>query len=241
MLEIKNLTKKFGDKVAVDNIDLSVKSGEIYGFLGPNGAGKTTTIKMIVGMLMPDGGSITVDGIDAIHDDVEAKRQIAYVPDSPEIYDIMTGRQYLNFIADVFELSDEERNKQINRYAEVFEMQDNLDVMIAGYSHGMKQKIVIMGALIHSPKLLILDEPMVGLDAKSSFRLKEIMRALADEGRTVFFSTHVMEVAENICDRIGIINRGKVIAVGTLDEIKAAAKDTGSLEKIFLELTDDRA
>lgn len=241
MLEIKNLTKKFGDKVAVNDIDLSVKSGEIYGFLGPNGAGKTTTIKMIVGMLMPDGGNITVDGIDAINDDVEAKRQIAYVPDSPEIYDIMTGRQYLNFIADVFELSDEERNKQIDRYAEVFEMQDNLDVMIAGYSHGMKQKIVIMGALIHSPKLLILDEPMVGLDAKSSFRLKEIMRALADEGRTVFFSTHVMEVAENICDRIGIINRGKVIAVGTLDEIKAAAKDTGSLEKIFLELTDDRA
>lgn len=241
MLEIKNLTKKFGEKVAVDNIDLSVKSGEIYGFLGPNGAGKTTTIKMIVGMLMPDGGSISVDGIDAIHDDVEAKRHIAYVPDSPEIYDIMTGRQYLNFIADVFELSDEERNKQIDRYAEVFEMQDNLDVMIAGYSHGMKQKIVIMGALIHSPKLLILDEPMVGLDAKSSFRLKEIMRSLADEGRTVFFSTHVMEVAENICDRIGIINRGKVIAVGTLDEIKAAAKDTGSLEKIFLELTDDRA
>lgn len=241
MLEIKNLTKKFGDKVAVDNIDLSVKSGEIYGFLGPNGAGKTTTIKMIVGMLMPDGGSINVDGIDAINDDVEAKRQIAYVPDSPEIYDIMTGRQYLNFIADVFELSDEERNKQIDRYAEVFEMQDNLDVMIAGYSHGMKQKIVIMGALIHSPKLLILDEPMVGLDAKSSFRLKEIMRALANEGRTVFFSTHVMEVAENLCDRIGIINRGKIIAVGTLDEIKAAAKDTGSLEKIFLELTDDRA
>lgn len=241
MLEIKNLTKKFGDKVAVDNIDLSVKSGEIYGFLGPNGAGKTTTIKMIVGMLMPDGGSISVDGIDVINDDVEAKRQIAYVPDSPEIYDIMTGRQYLNFIADVFELSDEERNKQIDRYAEVFEMQDNLDVMIAGYSHGMKQKIVIMGALIHSPKLLILDEPMVGLDAKSSFRLKEIMRALADEGRTVFFSTHVMEVAENLCDRIGIINRGKIIAVGTLDEIKAAAKDTGSLEKIFLELTDDRA
>lgn len=241
MLEIKNLTKKFGDKVAVDNIDLSVKSGEIYGFLGPNGAGKTTTIKMIVGMLMPDGGSINVDGIDAINDDVEAKRQIAYVPDSPEIYDIMTGRQYLNFIADVFELSDEERNKQIDRYAEVFEMKDNLDVMIAGYSHGMKQKIVIMGALIHSPKLLILDEPMVGLDAKSSFRLKEIMRALADEGRTVFFSTHVMEVAENLCDRIGIINKGKIIAVGTLDEIKAAAKDTGSLEKIFLELTDDRA
>lgn len=241
MLEIKNLTKKFGDKVAVDNIDLSVKSGEIYGFLGPNGAGKTTTIKMIVGMLMPDGGSINVDGIDAINDDVEAKRQIAYVPDSPEIYDIMTGRQYLNFIADVFELSDEERNKQIDRYAELFEMKDNLDVMIAGYSHGMKQKIVIMGALIHSPKLLILDEPMVGLDAKSSFRLKEIMRALADEGRTVFFSTHVMEVAENLCDRIGIINRGKIIAVGTLDEIKAAAKDTGSLEKIFLELTDDRA
>lgn len=241
MLEIKNLTKKFGDKVAVDNIDLSVKSGEIYGFLGPNGAGKTTTIKMIVGMLMPDGGSISVDGIDVINDDVEAKRQIAYVPDSPEIYDIMTGRQYLNFIADVFELSDEERNKQIDRYAEVFEMKDNLDVMIAGYSHGMKQKIVIMGALIHSPKLLILDEPMVGLDAKSSFRLKEIMRALADEGRTVFFSTHVMEVAENLCDRIGIINRGKIIAVGTLDEIKAAAKDTGSLEKIFLELTDDRA
>lgn len=241
MLEIKNLTKKFGDKVAVDNIDLSVKSGEIYGFLGPNGAGKTTTIKMIVGMLMPDGGSISVDGIDAINDDVEAKRQIAYVPDSPEIYDIMTGRQYLNFIADVFELSDEERNKQIDRYAEVFEMKDNLDVMIAGYSHGMKQKIVIMGALIHSPKLLILDEPMVGLDAKSSFRLKEIMRALADDGRTVFFSTHVMEVAENLCDRIGIINKGKIIAVGTLDEIKAAAKDTGSLEKIFLELTDDRA
>lgn len=239
MLEIKNLTKKFGEKVAVNNIDITVKPGEIYGFLGPNGAGKSTTIKMIVGILLPDSGTINIKGIDAINNDLEAKRHIAYVPDNPEVYEHMTGRQYLNFMADVFKMGVNERNAAIEKYADIFEMKGNLDIQIVGYSHGMKQKIVLMGALIHDPDLLILDEPMVGLDAKSSFRLKEIMRERTREGKSVFFSTHVMEVAENLCDRISIINRGNLIAVGTLEEIKAQAKDTGSLEKIFLELTDD--
>ena len=232
MIKIENLRKTFATKIAVNDLTLDVPSGVVYGFLGPNGAGKTTTIKMIVGMLRQDGGKIEIDGIDTLENPIESKKKFAYVPDNPDIYDTMTARQYLNFMADVFSLSLEKRNENI------FEMTDNLDATISTLSHGMKQKIVLIGALIHEPKLLILDEPMVGLDAKSSFRLKNIMREVANDGGTVFFSTHVMEVAEKMCDEIAIINKGKLIAQGSLDDIKAAAKDSGSLEKIFLELTE---
>ena len=238
MINIENLSKSFGDKLALDNLNLKVKKGEIFGFLGPNGAGKTTTIKMIVGMLKQDKGHILIDGIDTLKDPIEAKKKFAFVPDNPDVYETMTGRQYLNFIGDVFEISLDKREENIKKYQEIFEMKENLDLLISSYSHGMKQKIVLMGALIHEPDLLILDEPMVGLDAKSSFRLKNIMRQLCDSGKSVFFSTHVMEVAEKVCDRIGIINKGKLIAVGSLEEIKNQADDEGSLEKIFLELTE---
>lgn len=238
MINIENLSKSFGDKLALDNLNLKVKKGEIFGFLGPNGAGKTTTIKMIVGMLKQDKGHILIDGIDTLKDPIEAKKKFAFVPDNPDVYETMTGRQYLNFIGDVFEISLDKREENIKKYQEIFEMKENLDLLISSYSHGMKQKIVLMGALIHEPDLLILDEPMVGLDAKSSFRLKNIMRQLCDSGKSVFFSTHVMEVAEKVCDRIAIINKGKLIAVGSLEEIKNQADDEGSLEKIFLELTE---
>lgn len=238
MINIENLSKSFGDKLALDNLNLKVKRGEIFGFLGPNGAGKTTTIKMIVGMLKQDKGHILIDGIDTLKDPIEAKKKFAFVPDNPDVYETMTGRQYLNFIGDVFEISLDKREEDIKKYQEIFEMEESLDLLISSYSHGMKQKIVLMGALIHEPDLLILDEPMVGLDAKSSFRLKNIMRQLCDSGKSVFFSTHVMEVAEKVCDRIGIINKGKLIAVGSLEEIKNQADDEGSLEKIFLELTE---
>lgn len=238
MINIENLSKSFGDKLALDNLNLKVKRGEIFGFLGPNGAGKTTTIKMIVGMLKQDKGHILIDRIDTLKDPIEAKKKFAFVPDNPDVYETMTGRQYLNFIGDVFEISLDKRGENIKKYQEIFEMEENLDLLISSYSHGMKQKIVLMGALIHEPDLLILDEPMVGLDAKSSFRLKNIMRQLCDSGKSVFFSTHVMEVAEKVCDRIGIINKGKLIAVGSLEEIKNQADDEGSLEKIFLELTE---
>lgn len=238
MINIENLSKSFGDKLALDNLNLKVKRGEIFGFLGPNGAGKTTTIKMIVGMLKQDKGHILIDGIDTLKDPIEAKKKFAFVPDNPDVYETMTGRQYLNFIGDVFEISLDKREENIKKYQEIFEMEESLDLLISSYSHGMKQKIVLMGALIHEPDLLILDEPMVGLDAKSSFRLKNIMRQLCDSGKSVFFSTHVMEVAEKVCDRIGIINKGKLIAVGSLEEIKNQADDEGSLEKIFLELTE---
>lgn len=238
MINIENLSKSFGDKLALDNLNLKVKRGEIFGFLGPNGAGKTTTIKMIVGMLKQDKGHILIDGIDTLKDPIEAKKKFAFVPDNPDVYETMTGRQYLNFIGDIFEISLDKREENIKKYQEIFEMEENLDLLISSYSHGMKQKIVLMGALIHEPDLLILDEPMVGLDAKSSFRLKNIMRQLCDSGKSVFFSTHVMEVAEKVCDRIAIINKGKLIAVGSLEEIKNQADDEGSLEKIFLELTE---
>lgn len=187
MINIENLSKSFGDKLALDNLNLKVKRGEIFGFLGPNGAGKTTTIKMIVGMLKQDKGHILIDGIDTLKDPIEAKKKFAFVPDNPDVYETMTGRQYLNFIGDVFEISLDKREENIKKYQEIFEMKENLDLLISSYSHGMKQKIVLMGALIHEPDLLILDEPMVGLDAKSSFRLKNIMRQLCDSGKSVFF------------------------------------------------------
>lgn len=238
MLELTGVTKRFGSKTAADHVDLKVNAGEIFGFLGPNGAGKTTTIKMIVGLLKPDEGKILVDGVDVAQEPLEAKRRLSFVPDNPEVYEKMTGMQYLNFLSNVYELSLEERESRIRRYTEVFEMTSNLSEDISGYSHGMQQKICLIGALLHEPRILILDEPMVGLDPKSSFRLKELMRERCDGGNTVFFSTHVMEVAEKICDRLAIIKEGKIIALGSFEEIKAQAEEEGSLEKIFLELTE---
>lgn len=238
MIEIRNLSKSYGNKKAVNNISLHVEPGEIFGFLGPNGAGKTTTIKMIVGLLEQDEGEIRVSGLDTRENSLETKRLFSYLPDSPELYPNLTGRGYLNFLSDVYGVSQKARNEAIIHYGEVFAMEEAVDQFISSYSHGMKQKIALMGALIHEPKVLIMDEPMVGLDPKSSFRLKEIMKDLCNQGRSVFFSTHVMEVAEQLCDRIAIIDRGKIIALGTMDEIRAQAQDQGSLEKIFLELTE---
>lgn len=241
MLNIKNVSKSYGKgKVkAVDNINLEVKSGEIFGFLGPNGAGKTTTIKMIVGLLKPDEGNITIDGVNVWQDPLLAKSMISYVPDNAEVYDKLKGIDYLNFIADMYGISKEERRSKIEYYTQLFNIENALGNIIGSYSHGMKQKIVLTAALINNPNLFILDEPMVGLDPKSSFNLKEIMRKMCDEGKTVFFSTHVMEVAEKLCDRIAIINKGEIVTVGTMDQLRSHAKEKQSLENIFLELTDN--
>lgn len=240
MLKIENISKSYGkgSVKAVDNIDLEIKSGEIFGFLGPNGAGKTTTIKMIVGLLKPDGGKISIDGVDVWDSPLEAKSKISYVPDNPEIYDKLKGIEYLNFIADMYEIPKEERIKNIEYYTKLFNIEHALGDIIGSYSHGMKQKIVLTSALITNPDLFILDEPMVGLDPKSAFNLKEIMRKMCNDGKTVFFSTHVLEVAEKICDRIAIINKGKIITVGTMEELREHAKEKESLENIFLELTE---
>ncbi|MFS8540563.1 MAG: ABC transporter ATP-binding protein [Tissierellales bacterium] len=241
MLKLKNLSKTYskGQIKAVDNITLEVKPGEIFGFLGPNGAGKTTTIKMIVGLLKPDEGKVFIDGIDVWENPLEAKKKISYVPDTPEVYDKLKGIEYLNFIADIYGVPKDIRQERIEKYLDIFELENAIGNIIGSYSHGMKQKLVLISALIHEPELFILDEPMVGLDPKSSFNLKEIMRQRCKEGKTVFFSTHVLEVAEKLCDRIAIINKGKIIALGTMDELRSAAEDKESLEKIFLELTDD--
>jgi len=240
LLKIQNVSKTYGKaKVkAVDNISLEVKPGEIFGFLGPNGAGKTTTIKMIVGLLKPDEGIITVNGVNVWEEPLKAKSMISYVPDSPEIYDKLKGIEYLNFIADMYGISKEERKRKLDYYLDLFEIKDAVGDVIASYSHGMKQKIVLTAALLNNPELFILDEPMVGLDPKSAFNLKEIMRDMCNKGKTVFFSTHVLEVAEKLCDRIAIINKGKIIALGTMDELRSHAEERESLEKIFLELTE---
>ncbi|HZK09760.1 MAG TPA: ABC transporter ATP-binding protein [Clostridia bacterium] len=238
MVHISNVSKSYAGKKAVDNISFDVDCGEIFGFLGPNGAGKTTTIKMIVGLLAQDSGTIKIQGIDVEKNSLESKKLLSYVPDNPELYANLTGRAYLNFLADVYGVSEEDRQRRIEKYGQLFEMQDSVDQFISSYSHGMKQKMAVMGALIHDPDLLIMDEPMVGLDPKSAFRLKELMRERCDKKKSVFFSTHVMEVAEKICDRIAIISKGEIIAVGSMEEIRKQARDKGSLEKIFLELTE---
>lgn len=241
MLKLQNITKTYskGAIKAVDNINLDIKPGEIFGFLGPNGAGKTTTIKMIVGLLKPDEGEILLDGVNIWEESLLAKSMISYVPDNPEIYDRLNGIEYLNFIADMYGISKDDRQQKIQYYSELFNIQDALGDIINSYSHGMKQKLVLTSALLNDPKLFILDEPMVGLDPKSSFNLKEIMRKMCDEGKTVFFSTHVMEVAEKLCDRIAIINKGNIIALGTMEELRSHAKERGTLENIFLELTEN--
>ena len=239
MLKLNGISKSYnkGAIKAVDNVSLDIKSGEIFGFLGPNGAGKTTTIKMIVGLLKPDSGTIQVDGVNAWEEPIKAKRMISYVPDNPEIYDKLKGIEYLNFIADMYGITNESRVEKIDYYLEMFSIKDAIGDIIGSYSHGMKQKLVLTSALITDPSLFILDEPMVGLDPKSAFNLKEIMRQMCDEGKTVFFSTHVLEVAEKICDRIAIINKGQIVAMGTMEELRSNAKEEESLENIFLELT----
>lgn len=239
MITIENVSKTYnkGAVKAVDNLNLIVKKGEIFGFLGPNGAGKTTTIKMIVGLLNPDEGRVSIDGVDNRQNTLEAKRSIGYVPDNPNLYDRLTGTEYLNFMADVYQVSPDERKQRIAHYLDMFELQDAAADLIKSYSHGMKQKIALTGALVHNPSVWILDEPMVGLDPKSAHLLKEQMREHCDRGNTVFFSTHIMEVAEKLCDRIGIIHRGRLIAIGTLDELRQG-DNRDSLENIFLELTE---
>lgn len=241
MLKIEDIGKSYasGKIKAVDSVDLVINKGEIFGFLGPNGAGKSTTIKMIVGLLMPDRGKILLDGTDVWREPLKAKRMISYVPDNPEIYDRLKGLEYLNFVADMYGIGTEERREKIDRYSRIFSIQESLGNLVGSYSHGMKQKLVLVSALLNNPQLFILDEPMVGLDPRSAFNLKEIMRSMCDQGKTVFFSTHVMEVAEKLCDRIAIINKGKIIALGTMEELRTFAEEKGSLENIFLELTEN--
>lgn len=239
MIDIRNITKSYnnGAVKAVDNLCLEVKKGEIFGFIGPNGAGKTTTIKMIVGLLNPDKGNILINGIDIMKDSIEAKRRIGYVPDNPVLYERLTGTEYLNFMADIYGVPAHVRLERIEHYLNMFELEDAAPDLIKSYSHGMKQKIALTGALIHNPEVWILDEPMVGLDPKSSHLLKNQMREHCDKGNTVFFSTHVLDVAEKLCDRVGIIHKGKLIAIGTMDELRQGDIKE-SLENIFLELTE---
>lgn len=239
MIDIRNVSKSYnkGSVKAVDNLSLRVDKGEIFGFLGPNGAGKTTTIKMIIGLLNPDEGSIIINGTDIGKNALEAKRSIGYVPDNPNLYERLTGTEYLNFMADVYQVSAEQRRQRIEHYLEMFGLNDAASDLIKSYSHGMKQKIALTGALIHNPAVWILDEPMVGLDPKSAHLLKEQMREHCGKGNTVFFSTHILEVAEKLCDRIGIIHKGMLVASGTMDELRQG-DNKDSLENIFLELTD---
>lgn len=240
MIEVKNLTKDYGNKIAVDDISFEVRDGEILGFLGPNGAGKTTTISMIVGLLEPTSGSIVMDNdIDVIDNSYEAKKRISFLPDNPEVYENMTGRKFVQFVANIYEVNKKDMEDLLIEYADLFGLTDSLDSHISSYSHGMKQKISLISALISDPDVLILDEPMVGLDPKSSFNLKNIMRERCDRGKSVFFSSHVMEVVEKICDRIIIINKGKIIAEGTIDELKNHSNYQGDLEQLFLELTNE--
>lgn len=232
MLRIENLTKKFGDKKAVDSLSLHIEPGEIYGFIGHNGAGKTTTIKSIVGILKFDEGEILVDGMSVKENPIECKKKIAYIPDNPDLYEFMTGISYLNFIADIYNVSSQDRTERIKKYGDLLELTDDLAQPISAYSHGMKQKLAIISAWIHNPKLIIMDEPFVGLDPKSSHILKEMMRDVCDKGGAIFFSTHVLEVAEKLCDKIAIIKNGKLIKSGTMEEVKGDE----SLEAVFLEM-----
>ncbi len=240
MIEFVNVSKSYNGTVkAVDDLTLSVPEGQIIGFLGPNGAGKTTTIKIITGVLNADSGSITINGIDIKERPLDAKRQFGFVPDSPDMFLRLKGIEYLNFMADIYNVSGDLRGKRIQELSESFEMEAALNDQIQSYSHGMRQKIIIMGVLIHDPSVWILDEPMTGLDPKSSFTLKEMMKNHAAAGKTVFFSTHVLEVAEKLCDKVAIINKGKLLFYGTMNEIREHFKSNGSLEKIFLELTEN--
>ncbi len=236
MLQINSLTKTYGDKKAVDNLTLHIQPGEIYGFIGHNGAGKTTTIKSCCGILQFEEGEILIDGISIKDDPIACKKQLAYIPDNPDLYEFMSGMQFLNFIADIFEVSAVDRASRIKKYADLLGLTGDLGQSIASYSHGMKQKLAIISALIHEPKLIIMDEPFVGLDPKASHQLKQLMREICDNGGAIFFSTHVLEVAEKLCDKIAIIKGGKLIKAGDTEEVKGDS----SLESVFLELEDEK-
>ena len=235
MLYIKNLTKTYGEKKAVDDLSLHIAPGEIYGFIGHNGAGKTTTLKSVTGILQFDSGEITIGGRSIRQDPIGCKAQMAYIPDNPDLYEFMTGIKYLNFIADIFGIPSDVRLERIRKYADLFELTDDLAEPIAAYSHGMKQKLAIISAWLHAPKLVIMDEPFVGLDPVAAHLLKGMMREVCDEGGAIFFSTHVLEVAEKLCDKIAIIKEGKLIRFGTMEEVRG----DDSLEEVFLELEDE--
>ena len=232
MLKIEHLTKTYGEKKAVDDLSLHIAPGEIYGFIGHNGAGKTTTLKSIAGILRFDEGEITIDGTSVKNDPLACKKKLAYIPDNPDLYEFMTGIKYLKFISDIFGVSADDRQARIRKYADLFELTNDLAQPIASYSHGMKQKLAIISAWVHEPRLIIMDEPFVGLDPKASHLLKGMMRELCDRGGAIFFSTHVLEVAEKLCDKVAIIKAGKLIRSGTMEEVKG----DDSLEEVFLEL-----
>ena len=236
MLRIEHLTKTYGDKKAVDDLSLHILPGEIYGFIGHNGAGKTTTLKSVVGILQFDEGEILIDGKSIRTQPLACKREIAYIPDNPDLYEYMTGIKYLNFVADIFGVSAEDRQARIRDYADRFELTKDLAQPIAAYSHGMKQKLAIISAWLHQPRLILMDEPLVGLDPKASHLLKGMMREICQQGGAIFFSTHVLEVAEKLCDKVAIIKGGKLIRSGTMEEVKG----DDSLEDVFLELEGEQ-
>lgn len=236
MLTIRNLTKTFSKKTAVDNLSLTIRPGEIYGFIGHNGAGKTTTIKAVCGILRFDAGEIEIDGISVKAQPVLAKQRLAYLPDNPDLYEFLSGIKYLNFIADIFGLTQAQREERIKSLADAYELTPDLGQPISAYSHGMKQKLAVIGALIHEPRLLVLDEPFTGLDPKASFLLKQQMKQLCAQSGAVFFSTHVLDVAEKLCDRVGILRQGRLVAEGSVEEVKGKE----SLEEVFLELEGER-
>lgn len=240
MIEVKNFTKAYSNgKIAVDDISFDVRNGEIFGFLGPNGAGKSTTIKSIVGINSITSGSITMGGLTMDEDPIAYKKQFSYVPDNPELFENYSGYEYINFLADIYGIDEQTRKERLDYYLEFFDIRMAMGDQIETYSHGMAQRLALIGALINDPDLLILDEPMVGLDAKSAYNLKNILRQRAKDGKSIFFSTHVMSVAQELCDRIAIINKGKIIALGTFDEIKNQSNHKENLEAVFLELTDE--
>jgi ABC-2 type transport system ATP-binding protein len=236
MLSISHLTKKYGETVAVDDLTLEIANGEIYGFIGHNGAGKTTTIKAVAGILGFDSGEIRIGGLSIKDNPLECKKRMAYIPDNPDLFDYMSGIKYLNFVADVYGVSAEDRQERIRKYADAFELTDSLAQPVNEYSHGMKQKLAIISAWLHKPELIIMDEPFVGLDPKAAHILKQMMRELCDNGGAIFFSTHVLEVAEKLCDKVAIIKSGKLIKSGTMEEVKGDS----SLENVFLELEEDK-
>ena len=237
MLEIDHLTKQFGDKTAVDDLTLHIAPGEVYGFIGHNGAGKTTTIKCAVGIMQPDAGTVTIDGRSLAEDPKICKSKLAYIPDNPDLYDYMSGIKFLNFIGDVFYIPPAARQSRIRELAGAFELTDALAQPIASYSHGMKQKLAVVAAWMHAPKLIVMDEPFVGLDPKAAHTLKQMMRDHCDAGGAIFFSTHVLEVAEKLCDKVAIIQHGKLVRAGTMAEVKGDE----SLEAVFLELETEAA
>jgi len=237
MLKIEHLRKAYGDKLAVDDLSLHIRPGEIHGFIGHNGAGKTTAIKACCGLLHFDAGEIYIDGLSIKEHPLECKQRTAYLPDNPDLYEFLSGIKYLNFIADVFGLGRQQREEQIERLSQEFELRDDLAQPISTYSHGMKQKLAVISALMHQPRLLVMDEPFTGLDPKASFLLKQKMRALCDQGAAVFFSTHVLEVAEKLCDKVAIIRRGRLVVEGTMEEVRGQ----DSLEEVFLELEGEHA